>query len=203
MRVLLGPRGGPTRHLEETDMWKRENEVGPDAGTSPGPSPAPLRSEPEPSPRSAHATPSEPGQRAVLSPSIVVRGEVAGDEDLMVEGRVEGKINLRQNLVTVGPKGRVAAEIHARAIQIEGEVEGNLTAEEQIVLRKSSRVRGDLVSPRVTIEDGARFKGSIDMDAKQRPAAAPATSPVAAPRPASKDKDESSRSPEPKSAQAG
>jgi cytoskeletal protein CcmA (bactofilin family) len=111
----------------------------------------------------------------VLSPSIVVRGEVSGDEDLIVEGRIEGKILLRQNTVTIGAKGRVAAEVHARAIQIEGEVDGNLTAEEQIVLRKSSRVRGDLVAPRVTIEDGARFKGSIDMEPKQqRGAAAPA-----------------------------
>jgi cytoskeletal protein CcmA (bactofilin family) len=186
-------------------MWKRENEVGPETGTSPSPQTMSPRTEHEPAPRATPATPSEPGQRALLSPSIVVRGEVSGDEDLVIEGRIEGKVNLRQNQVTVGPKGRVAAEIHARAIHIEGEVEGNLTAEEQIVLRKSSRVRGDLVSPRVTIEDGARFKGSIDMDAKQRPAVASAATPVAAARPAAKDKDEAGpgRSPEAKSAQAG
>lgn len=155
-------------------MWKRENEGGAPAPSSnppasgAAPSPAP-RAESEP----ARATASS--ERAVLSPSIVVRGEVSGDEDLIVEGRIEGKILLRQNTVTIGAKGRVAAEVHARAIQIEGEVDGNLTAEEQIVLRKSSRVRGDLVAPRVTIEDGARFKGSIDMEPKQqRGAAAPA-----------------------------
>jgi cytoskeletal protein CcmA (bactofilin family) len=138
-------------------MWKRDNEGGVPAPSSnspasgPAPSPAP-RAESEPA-RAASAS----SERAVLSPSIVVRGEVSGDEDLIVEGRIEGKIQLRQNMVTIGGKGRVSAEIHARAIQIEGEVDGNLTAEEQIVLRKSSRVRGDLVAPRVTIEDGARF----------------------------------------------
>lgn len=155
-------------------MWKRDNE-----GGAPAPSSNPPASgaAPSPAPRAesestSRATPSS--ERAVLSPSIVLRGEVSGDEDLIVEGRIEGKILLRQNMVTIGAKGRVAAEIHARAIQIEGEVDGNLTAEEQIVLRKSSRVRGDLVAPRVTIEDGARFKGSIDMEPKQRGSAAPA-----------------------------
>jgi cytoskeletal protein CcmA (bactofilin family) len=119
----------------------------------------------------------------VLSPSIVLRGEVAGDEDLVIEGRVEGKITLRQNVVTIGAKGRVAAEIHARAVLVDGEIDGNVNAEEQVVLRKASRVRGDIVSPRVTIEDGARFKGSIDMEPKQRPNSAPAP----APRPAAKE----------------
>jgi cytoskeletal protein CcmA (bactofilin family) len=108
----------------------------------------------------------------VIGASIVVRGEISGEEDLLVEGRVEGKIDLRQNAVTVGAKGQLVAEVHARLLLIDGEVEGNLTAEEQVVLRKSGRVKGDIVSPRVTIEDGARFKGSIDMEPKTaRPAA--------------------------------
>jgi cytoskeletal protein CcmA (bactofilin family) len=191
-------------------MWKRENEPG--AGTSPSPSPtsAPAatpstprveaESAASPAPRPAAVQPS--GERAVLSPSIVLRGEVSGDEDLVVEGRIEGKINLRQNAVTIGAKGRVTAEIHARAIHIEGEVEGNLTAEEQIVLRKSSRVRGDLSAPRVTIEDGARFRGAIDMEAKQRPAGVHAA--PAAPRPANVKEESAPRPVEPKStAQAG
>jgi len=174
-------------------MWKRENEGGAPAPSSnppasgAAPSPAP-RAESEP----ARATASS--ERAVLSPSIVVRGEVSGDEDLIVEGRIEGKILLRQNTVTIGAKGRVAAEVHARAIQIEGEVDGNLTAEEQIVLRKSSRVRGDLVAPRVTIEDGARFKGSIDMEPKQQ------RGPARARARTTPDRVRSSRSPPPRRA---
>ena len=111
----------------------------------------------------------------MIGPSIVVRGEISGEEDLLIEGRVEGKVDLRQNAVTIGAKGQLSAEVHARVVMIDGEVEGNLNAEEQIVLRKSSRVRGDLCSPRVSIEDGARFKGSIDMEPKSaRPVAASA-----------------------------
>jgi len=168
--------------MEDRDMWKRDNE--PAAPGSPTPPPAPpARAEAEPVPaRHAPAAPSS-GERAVLSPSIVLRGEVSGDEDLVIEGRVEGKIMLRQNVVTVGAKGRVAAEIQARAVLVDGEVEGNMSAEEQVVLRKTSRVRGDIVAPRVTIDDGARFKGSIDMEPKQRSSSAPAP----APRPAVKE----------------
>ena len=112
----------------------------------------------------------------MIGPSIVVRGEISGEEDLLIEGRVEGRVDLRQNAVTVGAKGVLAAEVLARLVLIDGEVEGNLNAEEQIVLRKSARVRGDIAAPRVTIEDGARFKGSIDMEPKAvRPVAAPAS----------------------------
>ena len=168
-------------------MWKRENETGtPGTLPSEGIASPSSRSEAEAPPRSAGKS---SGERAVLSPSIVVRGEVSGDEDLIVEGRIEGKIQLRQNAVTVGAKGKVAAAIHARVIMIDGEVDGDLAAEEQIVLRKSSRVRGDLVAPRVTIEDGARFKGSIDMDPKQRPAAATPPAPAPSARPVDKGKE--------------
>lgn len=185
-------------------MWKRENEPGagptPAQNAAPGAASSAPRSDMEPAPPAAPRPAHPSGERAVLSPSIVVRGEVSGDEDLVVEGRIEGKIQLRQNSVTVGSKGRVAAEIHARAIHIEGEVDGNLTAEEQVVLRKSSRVRGDIVAPRVTIEDGARFRGAIDMEPKQRPAAVPV-----APRPANtKEEPAAPRPVETKStAQAG
>lgn len=159
-------------------MWKRENETSPmPASATPPPAAAPRR-DPEPAaapppPRTAEASTG----RAIVGAATVVRGELAGEEDLMVEGRVEGKIVLPQNAVTVGAKGRVAAEVHARAVLIDGEVEGNLVAEEQIVIRRSGRVRGDLVAPRVTIEDGARFKGSIDMEPKRATAPAPAPAP--------------------------
>ncbi|MFN7943332.1 MAG: polymer-forming cytoskeletal protein [Thermoanaerobaculia bacterium] len=113
------------------------------------------------------SNPTTSGGRAVIGASTVVKGEISGEEDLLVEGRVEGKIDLRQNVVTVGAKGRLAAEVHAASIYIEGEVEGDLAAEDQIVVRKTGRVRGDLVAPRVTLEDGARFKGAIDMEGKR------------------------------------
>jgi len=122
----------------------------------------------------------------MIGAGTIIRGEVSGEEDLIVEGRVEGKVELRQNSVTVGAKGRVSAEVHARIVMIDGEVDGNLTAEEQIVIRRSGRVRGDLVAPRVTIEDGARFKGSIDMEPKRTAVATPAS----APRPAATPKSD-------------
>ncbi len=153
-------------------MWKRENEPhapSPNPTPAAAPAPAPPRREVE---SAAPAPPpvtrsSEPAGRAQIGVGTIVRGEITGEEDLLIEGRVEGRIDLRQNAVTVGAKGRLAAEIIARAILVDGEVDGNLTAEEQIVVRKSGRVKGDLCAPRVTIEDGARFKGGIDMEPKR------------------------------------
>jgi cytoskeletal protein CcmA (bactofilin family) len=115
--------------------------------------------------------------RAVLGPSLDLTGELSGAEDLLIEGKVQGKIRLAQNAVTVGAKGRVSADVSARMIEIEGEVDGHLSADELIVLRKSARVRGDLASPRVVIEDGAKFKGTIDMEPKRAAAAAAAPGP--------------------------
>lgn len=163
-------------------MWKRENEGVPMSPTPATTTPAAPRRDAEPAATASTTPPPRAAEsastgRAVLGAATTVRGELSGEEDLLVEGKVEGKVDLRQNSVTVGAKGRVAAEVHARTIVIDGEVEGNLTAEEQIVIRRSGRVRGDLVSPRVTIEDGARFKGSIDMDPKRVPSAATAPAP--------------------------
>jgi cytoskeletal protein CcmA (bactofilin family) len=155
-------------------MWKRENEPNaPTPSTTPvTPPSAPPRREVEVAPAAPPARASgEPAGRAQIGVGTIVRGEISGEEDLLIEGRVEGRIDLRQNAVTVGAKGRLVAEIVARVILVDGEVDGNLTAEEQIVVRKSGRVKGDLCAPRVTIEDGARFKGGIDMEPKRQAAA--------------------------------
>ncbi len=100
---------------------------------------------------------------ALIGPSMLFKGEVVGEEDLLIEGRVEGRIELRKNSVTVGKNGRVKADIYAKLIRVEGEVQGNIHGEEQSVLHRASNVRGNIVAPRVTLEDGCRFKGSIDM----------------------------------------
>ena len=102
----------------------------------------------------------------MIGPSITIRGDLTGQEDLQVEGRVEGKIDLKQNLVTVGAQGRVKADIYGRLIEVEGEVEGNLFGQEQVIVRRSGSVRGNITAPRVSLEDGANFKGTIDMDPK-------------------------------------
>jgi len=108
-------------------------------------------------------------ERATIGPSITIRGEVTGDEDLLIQGRVDGSVDLKQNTVTVGREGKVKAGISARVVTVEGKVEGNLIAEEQVILRSSARVEGDIAAPRVTLEDGASFRGGVDMgDANDR-----------------------------------
>ena len=100
----------------------------------------------------------------MIGPSITIKGEVSGEEDLLIEGKVEGNINLNGNQVAVGASGKVSADIQAKTAKIDGEVTGDITANEKVVISKSGNVRGNIVAPRVTLEDGAIFKGSIDMD---------------------------------------
>jgi cytoskeletal protein CcmA (bactofilin family) len=107
--------------------------------------------------------------RATIGRSITIRGDVTGDEDLLIQGRVEGSVDLQQHSVTVGAEGEVNASILGRVVTIEGRVEGNIRAEEQAILRSSASVHGDINAPRVVLEDGARFRGGIDMgDAEER-----------------------------------
>jgi cytoskeletal protein CcmA (bactofilin family) len=137
-------------------MWKKENEF--PQQPEPAAPPAPPRSSTNPvEPRKEGAT---------IGPSISIKGDLTGGEDLIIQGQVEGKIDLKQNNLTVGKSGRIKADIYGRMITIEGEVEGNLYGEEQIFLRQSGSVRGNIVAPRVSLEDGSKFKGSIDMEPK-------------------------------------
>ncbi len=109
--------------------------------------------------------PSRTPELTVIARSIEIKGEVTGDEDLLIEGRVEGSVDLRTRLVTVGPEGDVKASILGRVVSVEGRVQGNLTAEKKIVLLSSASVEGDLVAPRVVLEDGASFRGGINTGA--------------------------------------
>ncbi len=101
---------------------------------------------------------------ATIGPSIRINGDLSGEEDIVVQGTVEGTITLKQNTLRVGQDGHVSATVHARVINVEGKVEGDMHGEEQVVLHRSANVRGNIQAPRVTLEDGCRFKGSIDMD---------------------------------------
>jgi cytoskeletal protein CcmA (bactofilin family) len=109
---------------------------------------------------------------ASIGKSIVIRGEVSGSEDLAVEGQVEGKIELRDHILTVGSNGHVHAHILAKSIIVLGQVRGNLTADEKVDIREKGSVEGDIVAPRVAIADGANFRGSIDMRREEPSAAA-------------------------------
>ncbi len=102
-------------------------------------------------------------ERATIGRSITIRGDVGGDEDLLIQGQVDGSVNLDLHSVTVGSQGRVNANITGRVVVVEGQVEGDLNAKEQIILRSSAQVTGDISAPRVVLEDGASFRGLVDM----------------------------------------
>jgi cytoskeletal protein CcmA (bactofilin family) len=153
----VGDRTGePPFESLEGDVWKKDEEqpVRPaTTTTAPAASTEAVRA---PAVRSGHAT---------IGPSIVIKGEVSGNEDLLIQGRIDGSVDLDTHSVTVGGGGRVKANITGRVITVEGNVEGDLKAQEQIVLRGSAKVLGDLTAPRVVLEDGASFRGLVDMGA--------------------------------------
>ncbi|MBI2822932.1 MAG: polymer-forming cytoskeletal protein [Acidobacteria bacterium] len=104
-----------------------------------------------------------------IGATIFFKGEIQGNEDLIIEGEIEGKINLTDHNLHLGPKSRVRAEIYAKTITIEGDVRGDVFASERLVIKKSGRLNGNIVAPRLVLEDGARFKGTIDMDKHVEP----------------------------------
>ena len=127
--------------------------------------PEPVRSEPQhDSSTAAASTPASSGRAAVIGPGIHINGDISGDENLIIEGKVDGKIRLAAHQVDIGQGGRVNADIIAKVIRIAGEVRGDLTGTEKVVISRSGNVHGNIVAPRMTLEDGAIFKGSIDMD---------------------------------------
>ena len=154
-------------------MWKKT-----DAETPSSPHLAVSMPEPSPGSRPRETvTPPRGREPATIGPSIWIRGDLSGEEDIIVQGRVEGTISLHQNNVTVGKEGRIKANIRARSITVDGQVDGNLFGEEQVVVRRSGRVQGDISTNRVALEDGCKFKGAIDMSGKkpEQNAGAPAT----------------------------
>jgi cytoskeletal protein CcmA (bactofilin family) len=98
-----------------------------------------------------------------IGKSVVIKGELSGSEDLTIEGQVDGKIELRQNVLTIGPNGKIKAQVFAKSVVILGEVTGNVTATEKVDIRDNGSVDGDIAAPRVAIAEGAHFRGSIDM----------------------------------------
>ena len=101
-----------------------------------------------------------------IGKSVVIKGELNGSEDLTIEGHVEGKIELRDHVLTIGPNGKIKAELFAKAIVVLGEVIGNVSATEKVDIRENGSVEGDITAPRVAIAEGAHFRGSVDMQSK-------------------------------------
>ncbi|MBA3232011.1 MAG: polymer-forming cytoskeletal protein [Acidobacteria bacterium] len=98
-----------------------------------------------------------------IGKSVVIKGELNGSEDLTIEGQVEGKIELRQNVLTIGPNARIKAQVFAKSVIVLGEVTGNVAASDKVDIRDNGSVDGDIAAPRVAIAEGAHFRGSIDM----------------------------------------
>jgi cytoskeletal protein CcmA (bactofilin family) len=146
-------------------VWKKNEETPQPAAASPAPT----------------ARPQTPGRASVIGPSIRIKGDLTGKEDLVIQGQIEGEVRLRANNVTVGKEGRIRADIHGRSVHVEGEVKGHLFGEQEVVIRASGKVQGNIVSPRVVLENGSNFKGSIDMEPAVPQQPAESSEPAAAP----------------------
>src|SRR4029450_3013593 len=179
----------------ECPMWKRDEAVKPTGSAAPGAAPEKPPTSAPPAAEAARTQPNTTPDRRLeestvnMGKSVVIKGELSGSEDLTIEGQVEGKIELRQNVLTIGPNGKIKAQVFAKSVIILGEVTGNVTATEKVDIRDNGSVDGDLVSPRVAIAEGAHFRGSIDMQrtggkAESKPAAPPSQGSTA-PQPSS------------------
>lgn len=112
------------------------------------------------------AKPARTGNReaAVIGPSIHIDGDVRGEEDLVIQGEVNGTIQLAANSLTIGGEGKISANVHAHSIYVDGIVDGDLYGSDRVCIRRTAQVNGNITSPRVSLDEGARFKGSIEMD---------------------------------------
>ena len=144
-------------------MWKRDESVKPAGTPAPAAPAAPIQQT---------VVPPQPESRRIerdvvnIGKSVVIKGELNGSEDLTIEGQVEGKIELKEHALTIGPNGKIKAQIFAKSVIVLGEVTGNVTASEKVDIRDGGSVDGDITSPRVAIAEGAHFRGSVDMQRK-------------------------------------
>ena len=150
-------------------MWMREAAVKPVENPTNGQSstPATPQAVPASTPVGA-AKPRKQSARNVvpIAQSLLIKGELIGSEDMTVEGFVDGTLELCQNVLTIGPNGKITAQVFAKAVIVLGKVDGNITASEKVEILEGGSVHGDVVSPRVAIADGADFCGSVDMQTK-------------------------------------
>ena len=147
-------------------MWKRDEGVRPTSGhptAAPQPSALATAGTPALRPDTGHHMEKD---IVNIGKSVVIKGELNGSEDLTIEGHVEGTIQLRDHVLTIGPNGRIKAQVFAKAVIVLGEVTGNVTASDKVDIRDNGSVDGDIISPRVAIAEGAHFRGSVDMQRK-------------------------------------
>jgi cytoskeletal protein CcmA (bactofilin family) len=158
-------------------MWKPTQS----GSMTPNPTPEPVRPVPTP-PAFEPARPAAPtGEQATIGKGLFIKGEITGSESLFIDGKVEGSINLPGNRLTVGRNGQVNANVTAREIVVLGKVRGNVSATDRVDIRAEGALTGDVAAARISIEDGAFFKGGIDIrkpETKGSGAASPAPEPV-------------------------
>lgn len=147
--------GEGTPLLPETPQWEEPKSDNPKKATTP--------------------TSASQGQ-TILGQAVVVKGDLSGQEDLLIEGQCEGTLNFQDHCLTIGPQGQVKSEIQARRVVVHGTVTGKISAKERVEIRKTGTVVGDVVSAGVAIEDGAFFKGSIEIVREGKPETARAAS---------------------------
>ena len=147
-------------------MWKRNETVKPLSGQPT----APAASSQQAVTPVESAGPPRTSERNTgmvnIGKSVVIKGELSASEDLTIDGHIEGKIELKDNVLTIGPNGKIQAQVYAKSVIVHGTVDGNITASDKVEIRDSGSVDGDLVSPRVAIAEGAQFRGSVDMQKK-------------------------------------
>jgi cytoskeletal protein CcmA (bactofilin family) len=131
-------------------MWKKNDE-------------APVKPKPADQTNSPFQTP-KAAERSVMGSTLSFKGEIFGEENLVIQSEVEGLVDLRKNSVTIGRNGRLKADLYGKSVTIEGKVIGNIVGFDSVRITQTGSVKGNVTSPRVTLEDGARFKGSIDME---------------------------------------
>ncbi len=149
-------------------MWKKDETQGTETATprqTESTKPVGRKAETKAAARSEPARTGTTGDHANIGRSITIKGDISGDEDLHIQGTVDGSVNLKEHNVTITPEGRVKADVYGRTITVQGQVEGDLFGGEQVILRPSCRVKGNITAPRVALEDGANFRGTIDMEA--------------------------------------
>lgn len=128
------------------------------------------------------------GDAAVIGRSIRINGDLSGDEDLRIEGDVSGTVELKNSALTIGKEGKVKAGVYAKSIAVDGETKGDLYATERVSIHVNARVQGNIIAPKVSIEEGAHFKGSIEMDPDAVERALGKATSTGADKPAAKNK---------------
>lgn len=149
-------------------MWGRKEPEPPRPATAPARelavSPQPTAAQAAPERGTAMSTMGLETRKAIIGPSIHIKGELIGNEDLVIEGRVEGVVRLRDHHLTIGKSAHIQATVEAKSIRIEGTVNGDVIAGERLEVANGGTLNGDIISPRIAIADGARFKGNVDME---------------------------------------